>query len=104
MATPSLADRLFVALWQRNATHLGWLKYSAWRPLLKHHLGADLTHRQYRAAFHTLQRRGHFLDCRLAPNQHRSYLFIQRAIPLEDHETRAAAVKRLRWSSEYRAA
>jgi hypothetical protein len=29
MATPSLADRLFVALWQRNATHLGWLKYSA---------------------------------------------------------------------------
>jgi hypothetical protein len=101
MATPSPADRLFVALWQRNATRLGWLKYAAWKPLLKHHLGPALTDRQYRSAFSTLQRCGHFLECRVAPNQHRSYIFIQRALPLDDHEARAAAVSRLRWSSEY---
>jgi len=101
MERPSHADQLFIALWKRNFTHIGWLKYKDIKPVIKYHLGPDLTDRQYRATFHTLQHRGHFLECHLAPNQHRSYLFIQNAIPTYDHEARAAATKRLRWHSEY---
>jgi hypothetical protein len=94
-----LADVFYHRLRQRDATRLGWLQMTRWSPLLMYYLG--IKGKAARRVFSTLYQRGHFIDRRLAPGRHPSYLFLQTTTPVNDAEGRAAAIKYWRWVSAY---
>ena len=95
-----LADSVYTLLWKRNATKMGWVKFSHVRRIMYRHL-PDTCPSRLRSVFQKLFHRGHFLKRTLVQRQHCSYLFLQNPIPVGDVEARARAIEHYRWQSNF---